>query len=320
MADDPIVDTLDADLAAIMTAPPTEVGAEPRLGETPPIVGDPPVADPAVADPLAALETIEEPKPDEAPKSTLTAEQERILTLVPSSQVAEQVQQTVTNYNNFTSTFASGNYEAVEGMLEAWNPAALEGFLEHIYAKRVASGEWVDRWIADKEGDPTTNKAVSRLERQIQQLQSELKGRSTQEQQQVQQARANQVFADYNAHVDGLFDKIKFAAGDRKWVATDLKERVSNSPQVKQAVLAGNMTAVNSLFKQAVREYVERDKATAQVKAGVLEAQAGKKPLLQSAPQADGVLPDNVKEVPKDKLDQWQDEQLANLFAGKKKR
>lgn len=325
MADETPVDTLDADLAALM-AP-----ATPAAAVTPetPTLGDPaavaPIVDggvtPPADDPLAALETIEEPKVVEEPKSTLTPEQEQILKIVPSAQVAEQVAQTAANYNNFTATFERGDYQAVEAMFEAWNPAAFEGFLEHVYNRKVASGEWVDRWIADKEGNPTTNKAVTRLEQQIKSLQTQLQGRTNQEQQTQQQQAAQKVFADYNAHVEKLFETIKFAAADRRWVKTDLDARVGNSPQVKAAIMAGNLSAANTLFKQAVREYVERDKATAAVKAGVLAGQEGKKTLLQSAPQAVGALPSNVKEVPRDKLDEWQDQELTNLFAtaGRKK-
>ncbi len=204
-------------------------------------------------------------------------------------------------------------------MFQAWKPEIYNQFLDHIYNPKVASGEWVDRWIQEKEVPNPVRSLLTPLQKQVAELQAELKTRKTGEQSAQQYNQQMKVAADYTAHVNGLFDQIKFSATDRKWVTADLNNRVMADPKVKAALNSGNMPAVNGLFKAAVRDYVQRDQQVAAGQQATLAAQEKKKAPLQTAPVTDQLLPDDIRQVPKGQEDSWMDQALAKLGAGRKR-
>jgi hypothetical protein len=307
------VDPLEAALALLK-----DPGESAKADEgTPP---DPPQAE----DPLSLLEKIEE-KPAEAPQEAkLSPEQEQVLKLVPDPQTAQQLAQVADGYFTFTEAFNKGNFAAVEQMFETWNPAAFDGFLDYIYEKKVASNEWVDRWVQQKEGkgNPQLDKGMQNLQRQIQSLQNQLANRNQTETTQATQAEQNRIVTAYVGHLDSLFDQINFSKSDRKWVEADIHNRLSQSPAVQAAVKAGQTGAVNGIFKAAVREYVNRDKAVTEEKEAKRDAQAAKKAPLttSSVPSTEKALPDDIKQVPKGQEDGWMDQQLAKLAAKVKRK
>src|SRR5438093_374400 len=201
---------------------------------------------------LKALDAItDDTKPEEKP-SELTSEQKEILEAVPSKERVEQLYTVAEGYKNFTGAFESGKFDQVEAMFQDWNPKAWEGLLEHVYAKKVASGEWVDRYVSEADKDPA-KQSQRRMQQQINELQSQLKQRSSQEENNASSERQNRIVRSYVDHIDGLFDKIEFSKADRRYVAADINNLVSSNAKVRDAVNAGNVAAVNVLFKKAVR-------------------------------------------------------------------
>ena len=286
--------------------PSTAVGASPQLG--------------GETDPLAALEAItEDTVPAEPAKPTLSADQERIMQLIPNAAAAERVAGLADSYTNFTGAFERGDFPAVEQMFQQWKPEVYSQFLDHIYNQKVASGEWVDRWIQEKEVPNPVRSLLSPLQKQVADLTAQLKGRAQQEQSAQQYNAQTKVAADYVKHVDGLFDQIKFSAADRRWVTADLNNRIMNDAGVKARLNAGQMPAVNGLFKQAVRDYVQRDQQVTTAQAATLAAQATKVAPLQTAPVTEQLLSDDIKQVPKGQSENWMDQQLAKLGAGRKR-
>ena len=316
-----------ADETPTVTTPAAEPvkAAEPTLEEqltalseasTPAAATVPPAPEalnePAIDEQLKAI-----PDPEAVPEAPkLTAEQEQILRIIPSAQAAQAISEQVNGYNQFTGAFERGDYQAVEQMFTNWNPDAYNGFLEHVYAQKVASGEWVDRWIADKEGNPTVHRGMTALQSRIAQLESQIQKQQQERQTVEQSTRQQQTATAYVKHLDGLFDQIKFSPADRRWVTADIHNRVSADANVRAAINNGNPAAVNSLFKSAVRDYVQRDKAAAAGQQAVLAAQEQKKPLVSTSPVTSlGALPSDIKQVPKGKEDDWMDQELANLAA-----
>ncbi len=263
--------------------------------------------------PLTALDAIKEDTIPEPPKATLTPEQEQIFRAIPDAATAQRVVGLADSYTNFTGAFERGDFPAVEQMFQAWKPEVYSAFLDHIYNQKVASGEWVDRWIQEKEVPNPVRSLLTPLQKQVAELQAELKTRKTGEQSAQQYNQQMKVTADYIAHVNSLFDQIKFSATDRKWVTADLNNRVMADARVKAALNAGNMPAVNGLFKQAVRDYVQRDQQVAAGQAATLAAQEVKKVPLQTTPVTDQALPDDIKQVPKGQEENWMDQALGKL-------
>lgn len=309
--------TLDQQLEALLKpeTKPSGEGTPPK-----PDAAAQPVASPAAPiteDPLeTSLKDIpEEPKEDAEAKPALSTEQQSILAAIPSAEVATQLYATVENYSNFTSAFEARKFEQVVGMFEAWDKDAFDDFLNHVYTTKVASGEWVDRFIAEQEGGGKQHQGMRAMERKIAQMRAELDQKNQGQQQTVQQQHEQQAFVDYTKHVETLFEKIKFSASDRRWVVADLNARVGSNPKVLAALKAGNITAANGLFKEAVRDYVNRDKQTADATAAKVELQSQKKVPVSGgvgSPES-GALPDDIKQVPKGQEDSWMDAQLAKL-------
>ena len=298
-------------------------------GTTPPAVASPPAVKPASGetdpnaeaqetDPLIqALEGIEEEaKPDETQKPQLSDDQAQILQVVPTIQTAQALYTTAENYRNFTQAFEGGKFDQVEQMFSKWNQPAFDAFLNHIYTKKVASGEWVDKFIAEQEGQGQQHSAITSLQRQIQELQNSLKEKETNNEQQALTQRQKQTFAAYNQHVHSLFEQIKFSEADRPWVVATLNNKVVSDPKLLSAVKTGNMTAVNSAFKEVVKSYVLRDKAVKVAEGAKIEAQSNKRlPVGGASAEVSGeqALPDDVKQVPKGKEDDWMWQQIGKL-------
>src|SRR3990167_10493542 len=293
---------------ATPSAVPVESSEVKPLGteETPP--------EPTLDDKLSKIEEPEAKK--EEPQ--LTPDQQKILSIIPNPQVAEQVQGLAVGYQNFTSKFAGGDFESVEGMLSSWNPEATEAFKEHLYQKYVQNGDWVERWITEKEGkaDP----AVKTLTRTVESLQAKLAADERAKQLQSHQQRVAEVGRQYETHIKNLFDLIEFADADRRWVRAAIDKLVGENKNALHAINSGQMSAINPLFKQAVKEYVERDKSTAQTKEKQKEIEAKHKALVPGgAITSTQGLPSNIKDVPKGKEDEWMDQELTALFSPKKK-
>jgi hypothetical protein len=301
----------------------TPAAAPEGEGKTPPAVQPVEAASPQpapetpVEDPLLkALEGIEEeaaPKPEE-PKPQVP----EVLQLIPDVETAKHLRQIAENHANFGNAFLNGQYADVEAMFTNWNKQAFDGFLEHVYKQKVASGEWVDRYIKDNEnpGGERVNTEIARLEREINALKSQGTQRQQTEQQEQARARDNATFKAFEDHVEGLFDGIKFNKADRKYVVPLIKEAVGKDPKLMTALKSGNTKAVNGVFKAAVREYVTRDKAQAAETQGKIDAQTQHKPPLGGgAGQEQSTIPDDLNQVKPEERENWMSRKL-NSFLG----
>lgn len=323
--------TLDQQLEALFAEPKSPApagepgdGATPKPGQQPAAVASPPPAKkegeqqpPAEGevDPLLkALEEIKEEKVEEPAKPQLSDDQQKVLEAVPTVERAAELYATAQNYANFTGALEGGDFGKVEGMLQAWNPQVLEGWLEHVYAQKVASGEWVDRFIAEQEGRGSQYKGDVQLRNRVAQLETQLKEKAQTSQQSQLTQQQQQAFVNYNTHVNDLLEKINFNKADRRWVVSDLNARVAADPKVLESIRRGNVAAVNGLFKTVVKEYVTRDKEVVEQTDAKVQQQSQKKPPLGgAAATVEQPLPDDISQVPKGKEDDWMDQQLTKL-------
>lgn len=297
----------------------TTAAAPAGEGNTPPAVQPVEAASPQpapetpVEDPLLkALEGIEEeaaPKPEE-----LKPQVPEVLQLIPDVETAKHLRQIAENHANFGNAFLNGRYDDVEAMFTNWNKQAFDGFLEHVYRKKVASDEWVDRYIKEKENP--ANKDIETLRREIADLKSQGTQRQQTEAQEQARARDNATYKAFTDHVEGLFDGIKFNKADRKYVVPIINEAVGKDPKLVAALKSGNTKAVNSVFKAAVREYVTRDKAQAAETQGKIDAQTQHKPPLGGgAGQEQSTIPDDLNQVKPEERENWMSRKL-NSFLG----
>ncbi len=252
------------------------------------------------------------PEVKEDAKPTLTADQQQILAAFPTPEVAKQVQTESGYFQTLNTALAQGDYETVEQMFA---PDALEGFKEHFYKKYVASGELVDRWISEKEGNPQVSRAVTAQEQRIARLEAQLAERHQNETKQSQQQQQAQLQKSYNDHLTGVFDKFNFSAADRRYVAADVTAKVSADPTLMASYRSGNMVALNKAIKESIRDYSTKDQAAQVKREETVATQMTKKPLIagQAAVQT-GALPDDINQVPKDQRDNWVTEQLKKLM------
>jgi len=316
--------TVDAQLNELFGTPETPA-AKAEGAETP--KGDPakpvPAASPAPveakpeeADPLLkALEEIEEEQPA-APKEdkpVLSPDQQAVLEAIPNIEVATNLYQAVQNYDNFTGALSSGKFTDVEAMLTKWNPDVLDGWQEHIYQKFVASGAWVDRFIAEAEGKGPT-KEFTKLQKEVNSLKEALTAKTTTSKAEQEAAATQAAFQGYNKHVNDLFEKINFNAADRRWVTADLNQRIAADPKVLAAVKSGNAKAVNPLFKAACREYLTRDKEVVVQGEKKVEKQLQKKVPLGGASAETDAIPEDINQVKKEDRETWTQRALDKLF------
>jgi hypothetical protein len=301
-------------------------GAPPKPDEKPVSDTSPKPADkPAEEDPLAKLDAIEEEgkaeaKADDKPAG-VSEEQALILRAIPTGADAMALYETQKSYDAIVSTFESGNFEQVEAMFKAWNPAVFERFLEDVYQKKVATGEWVDRYVGEADPEKAeTFKRQSALEKKVEALQRQLEQENQRKQQNQQQSTEKQSFQAYNDHVHSLFDQINFSKADRRWVMSELNAKVAGDTKLLGEIKRGNMKAVNSTFKAVTREYLTRDKEISTTTEQKVAAQ-----LQKPAPLGGGagtkveteILPDDVRDVPKGKEGAWMDQALGKLFKKK---
>ena len=321
--------TLDEELAALVAEPEKKPAEPAATAVTPPVTPETPLGTPATPPAAAAPEekppvvpTLEEKlkaidEPPAAPAvPVLTEEQRGVLAVIPDPQTAARVTELANGYHHFTSTFASGNFDAATQMLEQWNPAAWSAFEEHIYQKKVASGEWVDRWVSEKEGGTHVSQGMRALQQEIANLKAKFTEQEAGRQRETATAREAANARALVTHLTGLFNQIEFSPADRRWVASDIYSRIGNDPAVRDAIRSGDPEAlkrVNPIFKAAVKEYVERDQVKTAAKETTVATQAKHLPLAQTAAVTPSALPDKVDDVPAEKLDQWVDEQLAAL-------
>lgn len=255
----------------------------------------------------------DEEKPAEEQKPQLSTEQQEVLKAVPDKETADALLQIAGNYRTFSEALATGDFQTVQKMID---PQAYENFLDYVYQQKVATGEWVDRYIADNDTPSHVNQGMRQLQNKIAQLEKQQAERQSREQNAQSQANNDRLVTAYVNHIEGLFNQIEFSEADRPWIRDAINARVQGNPQLQKAILSGNMAAVNATFKEAVRGYVDRDKAINGKKAEQLKEQEKHKPPLQSTPAVnDGALPDDVKQVPKGKEEGWMDQQLSKLFS-----
>lgn len=322
---------LEAFLGATKSAAPAAVvedGSQPKPDAKVPPVASPEgsekpaavVETPAEVDPiLAALDTIEDSpvpvEPTAGDKPALTPDQKAVLDVVPSVEVANTVIQIAQNYTNFTDALAAGKFADVESMLDKWKPDVLEAWLEYIYEKKMASGEWVDRYL---DGGKGRDKDVVKLEKQVQALQKSLDTKKETETETAADQHRRATLKGFQDHIEGLFDHLKFNQNDRRWILADLKIQIAGNPKVLAEINAGNPKAVNTLFKAAIKEYSTRDKAVAAEKGAKIDAQLGKKPPIGGGNSGviEDDIPEDIHEVKKGDEDKWLDKTL-NGFLGK---
>lgn len=322
--------TLEQELESLrpaMPAPaPSDQAQAPATAPTPPatpeaLAPEAPKAEPTLEDKLKALDDGTPPTP-ETPK--LSPAQEQILKIIPTPEVAQQMSEMVSGYQALSGALERHDFDTFERMVTGWNPAVWDSLLEHVYQKHLGGNkesEWVGRWIAEMEGNAPMHQGMTALQRQVAQLQAKLDQREQQETSQSQQARTRAIQADYNRHLESLFDKIEFSKDDRRWVANDIKARVEADRGVLEAIYSGNIKAVNRIFKDAVTEFSKRSQTQSEAAKTMLAAQEQKKPLAATNPVVQlGSLPDDIKQVPKGQEDAWMDEQLAKLGAATKGR
>lgn len=259
---------------------------------------------------LAEIPDAPEVKDEEKP--AVSPEQQEILAAFPNKEVAQGVLRESQIFQQLNTALQNSDYDTVEQLFDG---KALEGFLEHIYTKHVASEEWINRWIAEKEGTAPVHKGMSALEQKLARLEAKLAEKDSETSKQSQQKFEADLRQSYFTHVDGVFNKFNFSPADRRYVLADISGKISSDPQLLAAYRSGNMQALNTIIKTSIRDYSTKD----QVKHGetqkVLEKQEQKRPLIQGqAAQFTEELPSDVKQVPKDKLDQWQTQELQKLF------
>lgn len=268
---------------------------------------------------LKALDEIEEEK-EETPAETpgLSTDQKSVLEAIPDIQTATNLFNVVQNYQTFTGALEGGKFEDVESMLEAWNPAVLDNWLEHVYQKMVAAdGKWVERFIKEQEGQPE-NKEFKSLKKEVDALKAQLTDKQVRTQKDEEASRQTTTYQNYNKHIEALFDKVNFSKADRKWVTADLHSRVSGDAKVLASVKAGKPEAINKLFKEACREYVNRDKEVVEQKDEKIKEQSKKKaPLGGGAAETDNIS-DDINQVAKKDLETWSSRAMDKLFRTKK--
>ena len=316
----------EKELTSLMTpetAPEVQTAADatatPPETPTPVEATEPPAAEPTLDEKLAK---IEEPPATKVEAPQLAPDQQKILQAIPDLQTAQQVVSHAESYRQLDSALSSGDFGKVEQMLA---PPALQAFHEHIYQQNIE--KWVERWLADKEGNPQVNQSVKNLERQIQDLRTQRDNEERQRLQYAHQQKVAEVGKQYDTHIKQLFDMIEFADADRRWVRAAIDKLVGEDRTALHAINNGQMSAINPLFKQAVKEYVQRDQTNAQTKAQKQELEAKHKPLIGGSaitPVNDEVTDEMIRSAPaaqRDALIEKQyEQQLSALFSTKKKK
>ncbi len=241
--------------------------------------------------------------------------------MFPDAQHATQALNIANGYIAFTNTIANGDFQNTEAMLEKWNPEATTGLREYFFEKYVRNGDWVDRWVAEKEGRGEENKDVRTLKTQVNKLEKQLETKKTEEASQAQNAQFQQTVQGFVGHVEALFKQIGADDTDKQIMWPLINAQVGANEQVRQAMNRRDYKNVNSIFKSVSKTYFGKTKTVADSKAAKQTAQEQHKPPVQAGAMQElsGQLPSDVKEVPKGKLDDWVDQELGKLAKGRKK-
>ncbi len=304
--------TLDQELEALKA--PAE--AAPSVPESAP---ETPSAVPPAGEPAAEVNPLEEQLkaiPDETPVETpkLPEAQQKILDTFTTPEQAQQAQTEAGYFQQLNAALVSGDYATVDQMFA---PEAHEGYLNHIYEKHIT--EWVDRWIAEKEGTAPVHTGLKQMQNRIAQLEAERQKERQQGQTQQQQQRSAETNKAFTSYLDSLFDKINFSPADRKPVAALFTTAIAQDPNAMSAYQNRSFAQLNKIFKTTVTEYVQRDKAVTEKTEKTVAAQEQRKPLPQgSAITPTGPITDEqIKAAPKAQraalYDRQMDEQLAAL-------
>jgi hypothetical protein len=332
--------TMEQELEALLNpktpAPAGEPGdgATPKPGEQKPVVASPPASEKPegeLTETEKILKALDEPedgeqkpkegeKPEEKDKGPqLSEEQQKVLNVIPNAEAAMALVNVATNYNMFTGALETGRFEEVHGMIQAWNPAVMEGWLEYVYTQKVATGEWVDRFCEENDPEVGKNpamKEVRAVRGELNKLQKQLAEKQTNNAQEEQTARVQKAFTAYNDHVHGLFEKYNFNKADRPWVVDALNARVAGNKEVLTKIQSGDVTAVNKLFKEVCKSYLTRDKQVVEQTQEQVQQQEKKKiPLGGGSGTEVAPLSDDVRQVPKEQEENWLKQQLGRLFS-----
>ena len=107
-------------------------------------------------------------------------------------------------------------------MLESWFPLIADGLRENLYQKHVASGEWVDRLIAERRGDPKAQLDI--LSKQNQALREQLANRVNED---VQTDNGPRGPAGISGQVDKLSHSLNRSPAERSEVFQQVNEAVA---------------------------------------------------------------------------------------------
>jgi hypothetical protein len=265
--------------------PPTPPAETPAAEETPEELTD-------LEKKLKALEELDKPegevKPDgeqkpEAKAPVLTEEQQIILQHIPDARTAEAVVSIANNHAALEDAFESGNFELVDNMFTHWNKQAYEAFEEHIYQKYIGKdGVWVKRFIAEQEAKANGNeyelKKQSALERKVQELEAQVKGRQQQETQAEAQRREQQVYTNYNNEIERLFSVVGITEeADKKFIKSAINSEVVANKKVANEIRQGSYKGLIQIFKTNSNTYLTRDKAFTRSTEKKIEDQSKKK-------------------------------------------
>jgi len=197
-----------------------------------------------------------------------------------------------------------------------------------VYQKFVANGEWVERFVMEKEAEQNgtiyQHKNQSRLEREVQELKKQVAQREQNERSSQAQEAERRVFQNYTTEVDRLFTKVGITdPADQKYIRAAINADVVNDKKVVAEIRKGNMRGLTEVFKKNANEYLKRDQTFNQNTNAKLEAQNKKKtPVSGGAGNvtSDNRLPDDVKQVKKGEEDSWLLQSLGDFFGSRKKK
>lgn len=282
--------------AEVLTQPPSPETKPSESAEKPPEEGKAPESDIE-----AKLKEIPDAPEVKEEKPALTAEQQEIFKAIPTPEAAKQAITEAGYFRDLSNAVVNGDFETVLG---AFAEESRQGFEEYLYQKYVAQGDWIDRWIAEKDGTAPVVKGLSGLEQKIARLEARLAEKESTNTQEAQKAQATQLQGKYSAYLEGMFDRFSFSPADRRYVAADITTHISQNPQLMAAYRSGNFEQFNTVVKNAIREYSTKDQIKQKETAAVIQKQEQRKDLIQG--QGATITP---------KGDQTLEQELAEFFA-----
>lgn len=263
---------------------------------------------------LEGIETEDEPKPEEKKESALSDEQALILKSVPNAETAATLYQIAEKYQSVVDVLQNGEFADFEGMLTNWNPQILNGLIEHIYQTRVlATGELVDRFIAEKTGQGEQHNVLTQLKKEMNELKGTLRQQGQQKTAQAAQTADQRSMAAYIGHVEALVAQ-HAPEKDREFILNTIHTRVAKNDSVRNAIKGGNLKVAGRVAKDVLTAFFNRDKETKDEGAAKVAVQLQKQPLLGGGGGSpDAGIPEDVKDVPKGQEDAWLMQKLVGL-------